>query len=387
VFTVTAGVGSVGDGLEDAVPPRQTHNHTLPPEIVAGQQGRPWARRAAVPYPRRGDPPDEELAAVGIDPTDGRLYRALLARPRASTEALAEEAGTDVDRARRGLAALERDGLISRLPGQPGRFFPARPDVAVGALISRRQQELEQARLHADWLLTEFDRGARDEHAARVVEIITDREAIGQRALQLQRNASDEVLMLDKPPHLGSTDNPDQLDSLARGVRWRAVYSTESLEAPGRLDNVRRFREAGEQARVSPQVPVKLAIADRRIALLPLNTDHPSADHTAILVHPSSLLATLIMLFETLWKSGLPIDPAALSATTARSRGQPAPEVIQLLAAGMTDNAIARHLGVSRRTVGRWIAEFMADSGVATRFQLGLAIGQRTGEPPGAAPR
>jgi sugar-specific transcriptional regulator TrmB len=375
--------------LEDAaVRPPQTRNHAAPPDITAGHQGQPWARRAAVPHPRGADAPDDELAAVGVDPADGRLYRALLARPRATAEALAKEAGISVDRARQGLAALEREGLVTRRPGQPGRFVPARPDVAVGALISRRQQELEQARLHADWLLTEFDRGARDEHAARVVEIITDPEAIGQRALRLQRDASDEVLMLDKPPHLGSTDNPDQLDSLARGVRWRAVYSTESLEEPGRLENVRRFRDAGEQARVSPQVPVKLAIADRRIALLPLNTDDPSADHTAILVHPSSLLATLIMLFETLWKSGLPIDPAAFSATTARTRGQPAPEVIQLLAAGMTDDAIARHLGVSRRTVGRWIAEFMADSGVATRFQLGLAIGQRAaGPPPDAAPR
>jgi sugar-specific transcriptional regulator TrmB len=370
------------------VPPRQTQDHALPPEIMASHQGQPWARRAAVPHPRHALGTDDELAAVGVDPADGRLYRALLARPRATAEVLAEEAGIGVGRARQGLAALERDGLVSRRPGQPGRFVPARPDVAVGTLISRRQQELERARLHADWLLAEFDRGTRDEHAAQVVEIITDREAIGQRALRLQRDASDEVLMLDKPPHLGSVDNPDQLDSLARGVRWRAVYSTESLEAPGRLDNVRRFRDAGEQARVSPQVPVKLAIADRRIALLPLNTDHPSADHTAILVHPSSLLATLIMLFETLWKSGLPIDPAAFSATAARSRGQPAPEVIQLLAAGMTDSAIARHLGVSRRTVGRWIAEFMADSGVATRFQLGLAIGQRAGgQSPGAAPR
>lgn len=368
--------------------PPQTRNHAAPPDITAGHHGRSWARRAAVSHPRGADAADDELVAVGVDPTDGRLYRALLVRPRATAEVLAEEAGISVDRARQGLAALERDGLVSRRPGQRGRFVPARPDVAVGALISRRQQELEQARLHADWLLSEFDRGARDENAARVVEIITDREAISQRALQLQRDASDEVLMLDKPPHLGSTDNPDQLDSLARGVQWRAVYSTESLEEPGRLDNVRRFREAGEQARVSAQVPVKLAIADRRIALLPLNTDNPSADHTAILVHPSSLLATLIMLFETLWRSGLPIDPEAFSATTQRTRGQPAPEVIQLLAAGMTDSAIARHLGVSRRTVGRWIAEFMADSGVATRFQLGLAIGQRAaGLPPDAAPR
>jgi len=73
--------------------------------------------------------------------------------------------------------------------------------VAVGVLVSRCQQELERARLHANWLLTEFDRGACDEHAARVVEIITDREAIGQR--------------VPPPPHRAAADG-------SHGVRPRA---------------------------------------------------------------------------------------------------------------------------------------------------------------------
>jgi hypothetical protein len=106
------------------VRPPRTRDHAPLPETTVGHQGRPGARRAAIPDPRRAPGPDDELTAVGIDPTDGRLYRALLGRPRASAEVLAEETGVGVDRARQGLAALERNGLVSRPRVSPAASYP-----------------------------------------------------------------------------------------------------------------------------------------------------------------------------------------------------------------------------------------------------------------------
>jgi len=46
---------------------------------------------------------------------------------------------------------------------------------------------------------------------------------------------------------------------------------------------------------------------------------------------------------------------------------------------GLTDEAIARQLGLSHRTVQRRVAAFMADLGAHTRFQAGVkaALQQR----------
>ncbi len=288
---------------------------------------------------------------------------------------LATRVEVGIARARQAVSRLERCGLLSRRPGVPARFVPAPPDVAVGALIAQRQDELERARLLADGLVADFHRGTRYEHTSQVIEIISGPDAINQRAVQLMRSAESEVMIFDKPPYIGAPDNPDELATLARGVRWRAVYSTESLQGPGQLATITRFRDAGEQARLSPLVPTKMAIADRRLALLPLTIDRPATEETAILVHPSSMLSMLTMHFDSVWERSIPFDQYVNGRTSpAQPNDHPDRQVLQLLAAGMKDEAIARQLGVSLRTARRWIAHVMADRGVTTRFQLGLIV-------------
>jgi DNA-binding NarL/FixJ family response regulator len=86
------------------------------------------------------------------------------------------------------------------------------------------------------------------------------------------------------------------------------------------------------------------------------------------------------MLFEALWMRGLSLDLALTPQHAATSpNGGADGEILPLLAAGMKDEAIARQLGVSLRTVRRWVGRLMTQYGVATRFQLGLAIARQVG--------
>ena len=316
-----------------------------------------------------------KLSIVGVPPLDEQLYRELLTAPGSTLPELAVRADVGIARARHAITRLERSGLLSRRPGNPARFVPAPPDVAVGALIAQRQDELERARLLAEGLVADFHRGTRYEHTSQVIEIISGPDAINQRAVQLMRSAESELMIFDKPPYVGSPENPDELDALARGVRWRAIYSTESLAVPGQLATISSFRDAGEQARLSPLVPTKMAIADRRLALLPLTIDRPATEETAVLVHPSSMLSMLTMHFDSVWERGIPFDQYLNGRRSPAQTGDHADrQVLQLLAAGMKDEAIARQLGISLRTARRWIAHVMADRGVTTRFQLGLIV-------------
>lgn len=314
------------------------------------------------------------LQPAGLSELEELVYRRLVRDPRVSLSQLSTAVGRSVVVTRRALDRLETAGLVSRGQGKPPRFIPAAPDMAIEALILRRQEELERCRLTAATLLAEY-RTARD--TVDVVELIGGRDASLQRYLQLLTTARTEVLMFDKPPYLGPADNPLEMDALARGVSWRAIYAPEGFEAPERLAQLRGWQAAGEQARVCAQVPLKLLIVDRNVALLPLTADARSAEqHTAILVHPSSLLTTLLMLFDILWAQSLPLD-ARGSAAAAAERDDFDRALLQLLTAGVKDQAIARQLGVSLRTVRRRLANLMADAGVASRFQLGMLAAQR----------
>ncbi|MCF6470613.1 LuxR family transcriptional regulator [Nonomuraea sp. MG754425] len=326
---------------------------------------------------------DNALSAVGVDADDERIYRDLLRRPRAALPELAAHTGRTTVALRRAFSRLEALGLVSRMAGRPVRFLPTRPDVAVAALISRREEGLAQARLAALALLAETP-PTENQSPEELVEVVQGQAAVVQRFTQLQQTATEELLVLDRPPYAQdpTEQNVEELDRLSRGVLVRGIYDVSALEIPGKLRLAQEAVAAGEQARISPEVPMKLAIADRRSAILPLSTaasaDSGSAD-SAVIVHSSSLLDALVTLFEVLWRGALPL-PAAPSDGRA---GVPDPELFTLLAAGLKDEAVARQLGVSLRTVHRRVSELMELLGARTRFQAGLLAARRGWSDPG----
>lgn len=324
--------------------------------------------------------------ALGVTALEEKVYRTLVDSPRLTAVELAEANGVTTDRIRRAVRNLERSGLVHRRAGPPARYLPAPPDVAVETLILRRQEELHRARLDAVDLLERFRRQALFGPQADLVEAVRGREATRQCSDQLMRGARHEVLIFDKPPYAGPLDNKVEMEVLARGVRWRAVYAAEALAPSGRLEQFRIWHGAGEQARVAPALPIKLLIVDGRQALLPLVLGDDDASGSAILVHRCALLAALTELFEVYWRRGIPIPDEAggLPAGQGGHSGAAVPDsgssvlepgdrgLLLMLTAGLKDEAIARQLGVSLRTARRRLARLLRSSGVETRFQLGL---------------
>ncbi|WP_433435585.1 helix-turn-helix transcriptional regulator [Nonomuraea sp. CA-141351] len=320
---------------------------------------------------------DNALAAVGVDAEDERLYRDLLRRPRTTLPELAARTGRTTVALRRAFSRLEALGLVSRMAGRPVRYVPTRPDVAVAALISRREEGLAQARLAALTLLAETPR---TENLApeELVEVVQGQAAVVQRFTQLQQIATEELLVLDRPPYAQdpTQQNAAEMDRLAHGLLIRGIYDASALEIPGKLRLAQESAAAGEQARVSPEVPMKLAIADRKTAILPLSTDASAYADSAVIVHSSTLLDALVTLFEVLWRSALPLPLKPLAASPSPA-DLPDPELFALLAAGLKDEAVARQLGVSLRTVHRRVSELMDRLGARTRFQAGLLAARR----------
>ena len=87
------------------------------------------------------------------------------------------------------------------------------------------------------------------------------------------------------------------------------------------------------------------------------------------MVHRSSLVDALGELFELPRRDAIPV--------VDEDAADPDPQLMALLSAGLKDDAIARHLHLSTRTVRRRIADLMADLGARTRFQAGLFVQRR----------
>jgi DNA-binding CsgD family transcriptional regulator len=116
---------------------------------------------------------------------------------------------------------------------------------------------------------------------------------------------------------------------------------------------------------------MKLLIVDDDTALVPLRP----RGAPCLFIRDAGLVALLIKFFELKWVQAKPWappgTPIAEKGNTQRQR------VLEALAAGLKDEAIARQQGVSVRTVRRHIAAIMEELGVTTRFAAGVAAVRR----------
>lgn len=325
------------------------------------------------------------LAALGIGALDEMVYRLLLGHAPMSAADLAAATGGAERQISRVARRLEALGLVSRTASRPPRFTPALPSAAIEAVVLRRQEELQQARLLAA-RLDDLYRGAGAHRGLdELVEILRGREAIAQRFLQLRAAARDEVLAFDTPPYATDSRLSGEQESseLAHGIRMRAIYDRAALGHPGVMEEIRRVALLGEEGRMLPKLPMKLAIVDRSTALVPLRLGEP--EEGAIVVHESPLLDALATLFDVLWQRAerFPFAPGDDSGgDAALCPDEVDLQILVLMAAGHKDESIAHALRLTGRTVRRRTHRLLEGLGIETRFQLGRHATLRSWLPP-----
>jgi sugar-specific transcriptional regulator TrmB len=250
------------------------------------------------------------LQTVGITEFEERVYRALLRQPGTSVAATARDLSASHHRVRRALEDLEERDLVHH--SEEGEWLAAAPDVALEALIRRRESELAQLRAETRELLEEFRTGHLAHQPEELLEVVVGRDQIHRRAQEARRLTRTELLSFDKPPYIAPNDFDELTEERAlfdRGIRVRAIYCTTALADspwPDRLRRIRQLVAEGEQARTLPSLPIKLTIYDNRLALVPLTVDAHATD-SMVVVHESGLLDGLIALFEAHWRIAHPI--------------------------------------------------------------------------------
>ncbi|WP_158754669.1 helix-turn-helix domain-containing protein [Dyella sp. S184] len=318
-------------------------------------------RRTVVDAPR-------PLEALGIDEMEERAYGVLLEHRMATAAEVANLLSLSAPSAQRLLDSIELKGLVSHSSDRPRRYVAAPPELAVEALISQRQAGLEFARSAIPALKGRFLAFADPRENELAVEIIKNRAALSQIFTQVIDTTRSEILGFQRAPALNIA-----FQEVPKGVRVRNISDTGFLGLPNALELMRSAVENGEEARIFPALPVKMLIADQRIALIPLRLD--DMDGPTLLVRASSLLDGLRSLFELTWERSTPVvftRTGKLVAGKADARWSDAAEqIIPLLAAGLNDKAIAHEAGISSMTLTRRINELMKSFDTRTRFQLG----------------
>ncbi|MEV7772619.1 helix-turn-helix transcriptional regulator [Kitasatospora sp. NPDC086791] len=166
--------------------------------------------------------------------------------------------------------------------------------------------------------------------------------------------------------------------ALAHGAALRTIYPAAALRRPAVLAHVRELTGAGARIRVAHSLPLRLIVVDARLAILPAPGSgpggHARAAEAAVVVREPALVELVVELFEYFWSAAWTppeLGPEEEDMTDRQLA------VLRLLAAGLTDAAIARKLEVSERTVRRLVAELTAGLGAESRFQAGVHAARR----------
>jgi DNA-binding CsgD family transcriptional regulator len=310
-----------------------------------------------------------------LDPESvrGRVYRALTRLGRSGVDTLADATGMSTSELAGVLRELAELDVVTWVDGG----WLAHPPARVMAEVLRAEEERRAALWRAGTELDELYRLTRRVESRPEVEPVMDLAELFALTTRLQERSTERVRWLDRPPYRSSPARFASQESLqtrrmAAGVRYHVLYHRAVYDDPDLFASMTRMIEHGEDARVLVDHPVKLLIGDDRIALLVPEPARAGVDG-ALVVHASGLLQAFAGLFETLWTLGVPVS----TAKPASQLSDEDRKIITLMAAGLTDEAIARRLTLSRRTVVRRIAVLLDRLGATTRFQAGVQAANR----------
>ena len=144
------------------------------------------------------------------------------------------------------------------------------------------------------------------------IEVLRDRRAINERFAELEAGIKDEILVFTKPPYATPIFEDDEGLAVVSSHRARSVYEFSAFDDARSAEAIRRYIEAGEEARFVEDLPLKLVIIDEQIVMFGI--EDPVAGSsilTMIVVDHPSLARLLKIAFEAVWATGLSFDEAS----------------------------------------------------------------------------
>ncbi|WP_084696940.1 helix-turn-helix transcriptional regulator [Phycicoccus jejuensis] len=341
---------------------------------------------------RQGDIPEplaltNDLLAVYRQVLSGRVRGPLAG----------QEAAGGEERVQRAVDALIDHGLVevaADVGDSSVRLRATNPVVRLAEMVAARERglrdherEVEQLRVMATTLVNEFQ-ADRERRAVTVLEHLTEPAEIVARLEELYAHGDRELRIFvtnrQQAEALEQAKASD-LDLLRRGIRVRLLCLESLLNDRAHLEYMLWYTSQGAEIRLVPTLPLRMILQDERVAVVAADGEDPSQG--ALILRGHGIVRALGALFERYWESGYSYasDRGAAPATSSSELTPAQAEIVAMMARGSKDDAIARQLGVSVRTVRRMTSELVARLGVDSRFAFGVEAVRRGWVPGGPA--
>jgi DNA-binding CsgD family transcriptional regulator len=271
--------------------------------------------------------------------------------------------------------------LREEVGSRPPRYRPLNPEVAAALLISpideevhRRQAAICRIRESLNTFRPHYEESMSAGSSAPGIEELHDGDELAGHLYVASIRCRRELVCFRPngwlvPEHHAT--RPSWLNGpalSARGVRVRLL-----LQHAVRTDIRARAQlcelvASGAEIRTTGQLPRQLMIFDREVAFL-VHHD-PSTGQSGVMIRHPAAVPLLLDLVEWIWDSAQAYSAKELGYHDVAENLHRT--IVELLAEGLTDESIARRLGVSVRTCRRHIAAVLRNLDSVSRFQAGV---------------
>lgn len=324
------------------------------------------------------------FGVLGLRPETEAVYAALLGCPQADLSDLQVITQLAEQVVREALDDLVDRSFARPSRDNPGRLRAVSPQLALDLIIRRQEADLARRsqKLAADRAAAAEAVAAYGHLTPHTAENGTERlvglDAIEARLEILATEMKRECLSV-MPGGAQSqasleASRPLDADALSRGMAILTLYQDSVRNDPATHTYAKWLTDSGGEVRTAPLLPPRMLLFDREVALVPIDPSNTKAG--ALCTREPGIAASLVSVYEQAWDTAVPLG-AAVTRDTESGLTQAETDLLALLAAGMTDEAAAKRLGVGLRTVRRHMAALMERLGASSRFEAGLRAAQK----------
>jgi sugar-specific transcriptional regulator TrmB len=273
------------------------------------------------------------LITLGLTTYESKGYIALLQKQALTAAELAKLSGIPRTRIYDVLEGLAQEGLCVELLGKGKKFQAVAPEICIQKLLEHQKADLISKEKMAQNLVVVladlYQRGSVNKDPLDYIELLRDPQQVGLKVMQLVSNAESEILVFVKPPFSNpkgelEKQNDESIRAATRKIVCKAIYEIPKgdEEKAWMLKQIERSVSAGEQARVTNFLPLKMAIVDEFKVVFAMEDYHQMGNRqTSLLIEHRALATGLKMLFDTLWDKARDFHEMQEPAETAHTQG------------------------------------------------------------------
>lgn len=306
---------------------------------------------------------------IGLSRDTDVVYRMMLRRPRWRTDQLEDVLGWPQDDVHQHVDQLLSDGLVVASADQPEAYRAIEPALALPALAVKYFRKLDDNAVRTRFggineLITLRERYAEQYRDARQLRGLDEMAATVERIVT---RATSQVTMLLPRYVPGAVEFSRHLAEaiFRRNAELRQIWAVDFVNIDPAAEHARWLNSKKAGPRFVPRVPFRAVLVDRSAAVIVDEHDNVRVERD------ERALAELSAAADHLWEQGTETrQPPAVSGEQRSSERLQA--VLRLLSEGLTDDAVARRLGVSVRTIRNDVASTMRVLEARSRFQAGV---------------